>query len=254
MDNRIGAQLYTLRDFCQNAEDFDKSMKKISEMGYKTIQASAIGPMSGETVKEICDKYGLEVVCTHRPFDNYENKLEDDVAYHKAMNCEIAGLGCMPFEYIENEWTRESLTELIGRMNKVSDELAKHGITFAYHNHAFEFEKFDGKYIMDYFLEEGNFSFIFDVYWLTYSGIDPVDFITKMGKRAICIHFKDIEADKETMTEVGQGITDWDAVIKACAESGAKYALVEQDTCQRDPFESMQMSYDYLSQKEFFKV
>lgn len=79
MDNRIGAQLYTLRDFCQNAEDFDKSMKKISEMGYKTIQASAIGPMSGETVKEICDKYGLEVVCTHRPFANYENKLDDEV-------------------------------------------------------------------------------------------------------------------------------------------------------------------------------
>lgn len=79
MDKRIGAQLYTLSDFCQNEEDFDKSMKKVSEMGYKTIQASAIGPMSGETVKEICDKYGLEVVCTHRPFANYENKLDDEV-------------------------------------------------------------------------------------------------------------------------------------------------------------------------------
>ena len=252
MDKRIGAQLYTLRDFCQNAEDFDKSMKKISDMGYKLIQASCIGPMSGETVKEICDKYGIEVVCTHRPFDNYENKIEDEVAYHKAMNCEIAGLGCMPQTYIDNEWTRESLTELISRMNKVADELAKYGITFAYHNHAYEFEKFDGKYIMDYFIEEGNFSFIFDVYWLTYAGIDPVEFINKMGKRAVCIHFKDIADDMETMTEVGQGITNWDAVIKACEESGAKYALVEQDICQRDPFESMKMSYDYLSEKGFY--
>ena len=36
-----------------------------------------------------------------------------------------------------------------------------------------------------------------------------------------------------------------------CDEASAKWAMVEQDVCQRDPFESMKMSYDYLATKGF---
>ena len=34
MDRRIGAQLYTARDFLTTNEDFYESMKKIKEIGY----------------------------------------------------------------------------------------------------------------------------------------------------------------------------------------------------------------------------
>ena len=34
MDRRIGAQLYTVRDSIQTIEDFDKSCKKIKDIGY----------------------------------------------------------------------------------------------------------------------------------------------------------------------------------------------------------------------------
>lgn len=57
--------------------------------------------------------------------------------------------------------------------------------------------------------------FIFNVYWLTYAGFEQIEFIKKMIEHTICINFKDIEADKETMIEIGQGITLWEAVIKA---------------------------------------
>lgn len=51
MDKRIGAQLYTLREFCQTAEDFDDTLKKVSEIGYKIIQVSGIGPISAADIK-----------------------------------------------------------------------------------------------------------------------------------------------------------------------------------------------------------
>ena len=35
-------------------------------------------------------------------------------------------------------------------------------------------------------------------------------------------------------------------------EAGAKWALVEQDICKRDPFESLQMSYEFLKAKGFY--
>ena len=67
------------------------------------------------------------------------------------------------------------------------------------------------------------------------------------------MHFKDIGIiDKNVeMFEVGFGNIDWDDVIAACEDANVEYALVEQDICRRDPFESLKMSYDYLSGKGF---
>lgn len=40
---KTGAQLYTIKSYTQNVKDFACSMKKIAEMGYKTVQISAVG-------------------------------------------------------------------------------------------------------------------------------------------------------------------------------------------------------------------
>ena len=37
----IGAQLFTLRTFMQNECDIRRSLKKVAEIGYKTVQISA---------------------------------------------------------------------------------------------------------------------------------------------------------------------------------------------------------------------
>ena len=59
MDKKIGAQLFTIRDYCQTIEDFDESMEKLSKIGYKVVQLSAIGNMHAKEIKEVCDKYGF---------------------------------------------------------------------------------------------------------------------------------------------------------------------------------------------------
>ena len=33
----IGAQLYTVRDFCKTTEDFSQTLKKIADIGYKNV-------------------------------------------------------------------------------------------------------------------------------------------------------------------------------------------------------------------------
>ena len=250
MDQRIGAQLYTIRDFCQTKEDLDASFAKLQKIGYKQVQVSGIGPISGPDVKAACDKYGLEVSCTHRSLQSFEEDFENEVAFHKAIGCDIAGLGAMPREY----WNGENIMEFVDRMNNINDAFAKEGITFAYHNHAFEFEKnADGKFAMDYLLEHGKFSFIVDTYWLAYAGINPAKFIKNLGERAVAIHFKDLAIidNAIVMAEITYGNLDWDEIIAASKAAGARFALVEQDTCRRDPFESLKMSYDALVKKGF---
>ena len=55
MDKRIGAQLFTVKEFCKTLEDFDETCRKISEMGYKVIQLSAIGDFEAVDIKKILD-------------------------------------------------------------------------------------------------------------------------------------------------------------------------------------------------------
>ena len=44
---QIGAQFYTIREFCKTPEDLALSLKKVADIGYKTVQISAPTMPSG---------------------------------------------------------------------------------------------------------------------------------------------------------------------------------------------------------------
>ena len=252
MDKRIGAQYYTIRDFCQTLDDFEKSCEKVSKIGYKTVQLSAIGDFDPNDIKTILDKNNLKAVCTHRPADNYLNNIEKEIEFHKIIGCDVAGLGAMPY----GEATSGSVKRFIEEFSPVAERLGSEGLTFAYHNHCWEFMKEDGRFIMDMMLggfKSENLKLILDVYWLAYAGINPAKFIRAYGDRLACIHFKDLKIDwhKQKFAEIGYGNLDWDEIIAACDDSEAKYALVEQDVCDDNPFVCLERSYKFLSQKGF---
>lgn len=256
---RIGAQFYTLRNYVKTAEDFDNTCKKVSEIGYKTVQLSAVGDIPAEEIKKTLDKYSLEAVLTHRNSGEFENGLDKLIDFHKTIGCSTAGLGMLPKH---SGITEESLVEFIGKYNDIAEKLGGNGITFSYHNHAIEFAKIKGKYIMDILAEETcpNFKFTLDVYWVAYSGIDPAECIMKYKNKIADIHFKDLGVDVSegkpansiVMLPVMEGNLKWDEIIEAADKSGAKWAQVEQDNCNgEDPFDCLKRSYENLKTKGF---
>lgn len=253
MDRQIGAQYYTLREYIGTVEGFEETCRKVKEIGYKLIQISGTS-LPAAVMRPIIEKYGLQVVVTHRAYEDFVNRIEDIIDYNKTLGCELCGIGSMPPAYRESS---EAVTEFITGLNRAAEELSKAGLYLGYHNHAFEFSKIDGKFLMDRLVRETDskkVNFIVDTYWLQVGGMNPADFIGKLGERAMAIHFKDLKANADNtteMAEIGEGSLDWDEIIKACDAAGARWALVEQDTCRRDPFESMKMSYDYLKAKGF---
>lgn len=256
MDRRIGAQYFTLRNFCKTIEDFDETCRKVKEIGYQIIQISGT-PLKAADMKPIIDKYGLEVMTSHRSFDDFKNNLDEIIDYNRTLGCKLCGVGAMPQDCWKSE---ENLTQFIQDVNEIAAKLKAQGLLFGYHNHAFEFGKLGGKRIMDRLIAETdpeNVMFIVDTYWLQFGGVNPADFIKNLGNRAMAIHFKDYCINLEQgwgaaeMAEIGQGNLNWDAIIAACDEAGAQFALVEQDVCRHDPFVSMKMSYDYLTTKGF---
>lgn len=252
MDKRIGVQLYTIRDYCQTKEDFEESMEKVAKIGYKVVQLSAIGDIPAKDIKEICDKYGLKIACTHRSYDEYTKNFDFSVDFHKTCGCTVPGLGAIPgWDSIKTKQQAINMTE---ELNKIARKFKEHGMTFSYHNHAIEFKKINGKYLMDYFLEYGEFDFIIDVYWLAVAGINPAEFIRKNKNRIKMVHFKDLKVvnNAPAICEVMEGNLDWDDIIAASFESDAEYALVEQDTCDNGaPFTCLETSYNNLKTKGF---
>ncbi len=251
MNKEIGAQFFTIREHCQTLEEFEKSCKKIADIGYKVIQLSGIGDFTAEEIQPILEKYHLTCACTHRGGARYLEHLEEEIAFHKALDCKVCGLGSMPAFNAR----KETVEDFVTTFGPVCERLAEEGLIFAYHNHAFEFEKRDGRYVLEELLAMmpyDNFKLILDVYWLAFAGIDPAEFIRKYHDKVVCIHFKDLKVaggNQVTFAEVGCGNLDWDKIIRASMVSSAEYALVEQDECEGDPFEALRTSYVYLQKR-----
>jgi sugar phosphate isomerase/epimerase len=259
MDRRIGAQYFTIRKEVKTLEDFELACKKVSDIGYKVVQISGM-PLKAKEMREVLDKYNLEVVTTHKGYMDFIEDIDEVIDYNKTLGCRVCGLGMMPKEYADSN---AKVTRMLKALGRAAEELQKEGLVFGYHNHSIEFIPVDGKRtIFDRMVEEtnpDNFQFILDTYWLQVGGKTPQDVIRQIGKRAPIVHFKDftIEAsDWKTpqMTEVGNGNLNWDAIVAACEESGVQYCIVEQDRnhVDDDSFKALASSYEFLKTKGFY--
>lgn len=54
------------------------------------------------------------------------------------------------------------------------------------------------------------------------------------------------DTDAHQIAEVMEGNLDWDSIIEAAQKAGSEWAMVEQDICQRDPFECSDFSSAFL--------
>jgi len=246
---KIAAQLYTIREFDKTPEDIAASMKKIRQIGYDAVQVSGMGPIEPERLKEIMDKEGLTICATHIGFDRLKNELDMVIKEHKLWNCKYVGLGSMPDRYRKSA---EACREFIREISPIAKEIKASGLQFIYHNHNFEFAKYDGKTLMDILFEETDpdtFGFEIDTYWVQCGGADPIQWINKVEGRMQVVHFKDMVVNSEAksiMAEVGEGNLNWKGIIEACEKTGVEWCPVEQDFCQRDPFESLAISFNNL--------
>ena len=110
---------------------------------------------------------------------------------------------------------------------------------------------------MDILLEKSDpkyFDFELDTYWIQAGGADPVEWIRKVEGRMEVIHLKDMAIldNEQVFAEIGEGNLDWPRIFQACRDIGVKWYAVEQDSCLRDPFESLAISFRYIAGSEDF--
>ena len=246
----IGAQMYTLRAYCQNERDLGRSLEKVARMGYSCVQLSAIGPVAPQRIKALCDGNGLKIVLTHNPEGDFLKDPDGLIERHRLYGCRYVGLGYLPDRYHLPEW----LPYFAEDFGPAAEKLRGAGMKLMYHNHAFEFEHMpDGRTMMDHLLEMMPAELMgvtADTYWLQSGGMDVCEWLENHAERLHCVHLKDYAARgfESRMAAVGQGNLDFVRILRILQHNGTtEYALVEQDDCYGEsPFECLRQSYDYL--------
>ena len=245
---KLGAQLYSVRTHLKTEEDLRKAFEKIKAIGYENVQLSGAAPMPAEYLREVSEKSGLSIVCTHSPYERIIGDTDALIAEHKVFGCPVIGLGSMPKEY---RGSREGFETFLSELKTPVKKILDAGLHFAYHNHSFEFEKYNGTILFDEMLERcSDWQFIMDTYWVEFAGYSAVEYIGKIGgDRLPNIHFKDMAKDeKRSICSCGSGILDFQAIYEKCREVGVKNVLVEQDNAveAEDPFGEMEKSFRHL--------
>ncbi len=248
---KIGAQFYTVRDFCKDLQGLSESLKKVADIGYTTVQISGTCEYDPQWLKEQLDANGLTCVLTHIPAAKLTADAVAVAKNHDVFGCRCVGLGYYGFK---EEIPEETFENFLKTYVPVAETLKENGKYFMYHNHDREFIKRDGKITLAHLAENipaDLMGFTFDTYWAQKGGADPAYWIEKLAGRVPVIHLKDYAFDAQ-MAVVGEGNINFDRVFQAAEKAGTEYMLVEQDNCNgEDPFACLARSYAYLKSKGF---
>ncbi|MBE6623859.1 MAG: sugar phosphate isomerase/epimerase [Ruminococcaceae bacterium] len=261
MFEKLGVQAYTFRKYYDGQDSsqatLEKAFRTIKDYGYDEIQTAGFGAVGIEKYAQLAHDAGLEIIGTHYDYNELTNDIDEAMRKHsEILGTNIIGIGSMPFEARSS---KEELFKFIDTFNRISETVYSNGFKLTYHNHHFEFVKFDdGKTIMDYLYEELNpvtISFCLDTHWVQRGGANPTTWVEKLAGRIDILHLKDmgvINSDSGVVpfiTEVGNGQMDFDSICAAAEKGGVRYYCVEQDTCPGDPLDSLKISADYIRKK-----
>lgn len=247
----IGAQMYTLREFCKTTQDLETSLARVAEMGYTAVQLSGVCGYDPAWMRDTLKKLGLVAPVTHVAAEKLRNDLPAVIAAHDVTGIPYIGLGSAPHCFDKEKNALLAFDEALTWLPQTAKAIAAAGHRFLYHNHNREYAKnAEGKNFFERLAEvltPAECGFLADTYWCQMGGDDPAAFLLRYRDRVPCIHFKDFAFDPAEhaphMAPVGEGNLNWERIFAAAKEAGVEYAFVEQDKCYgEDPFDCLKRS------------
>jgi sugar phosphate isomerase/epimerase len=293
----VSVQLFTiLTTLIPHMGDYNAikgDLQGLADIGYKNIEPfHGLGLTAAEWLQLETDT-GLNISSWHQSISQ-EADQADRLAANQTAAQFFVDLGLNEvFVNYGGFTTRAAADTYLGYLREFRDAMKARGIRVGYHTHDHEYQQnvgVDGQLavspiILDEILSaldipvgdadipEGYKAALeLDVYWAAVAGRDPVKLIEKYADRLTFLHLKDISLKDATVynpttgksmeptylfEEVGSGVIDMPAVIKAGRLAGVHFFVVEQDanfqldaSSVPDPYASLATSIDYLS--EFF--
>lgn len=259
-DHPLGIQLYSLKENIKT--DAGETVAKIAEIGFKEIETfgySGKNKFWGKEIKEfkkMLEYYELTSPSGHynlNPFLQKEGTIADfEYVLEVAKN--------MGQKYVIIPAISKDLRDGLDNYKRVADKMNEAGllcknagIRLAYHNHAFEFEDYNGQNGYNILLQNTDEDLVYyqmDIYWVVRGGKDPVQLITENPGRFPLWHVKDMDKSNDELNiGIGQGSIDFNRIFKNAKKAGTKHFILEQENFEMDPYTSLGISYNYIENK-----
>lgn len=241
---KIAMILYTIRDSLKTPDEVARSLERVKKTGYDFVEVTSLDDLEASAIAKMLKNTGLQAISAHSGWEALAGDPQKVIDRYKEIGCNHVVCSYMPNEF-HNEEGFHKFAKLLSGMGV---HFVEAGMTFAYHNHNFEFTHYhrqSGQAILVTETDPQYVQFEIDAYWVQHGGGDPAEWIGIVANRVPTVHMKDfvIYQDNPMFAEVGEGNMNWPAIIQACRKSGVQYCVVEQDRCLRDPFESIAISY-----------
>ncbi len=242
----IALQLYTLRELTSG--DFTGALEQVSAMGYPAVEFAGYGGMDAPSLKSLLERLDLGPGGSHVGYSQLSSGLDDVISFNRAIGNTFVTCPSMPGEFRERG--AAGFMEFGELLNPIGEKCRAAGITLSYHNHAFEFERENGRPLLDHLFDAADPSFVkaqVDVFWVRKGGDDPAAFIARHRDRIASLHMKDMTGDSDaTFAPVGAGVMDMRGIVRAGLDAGVEWYIVEQDRTKRPPLEAVKISLDNL--------
>jgi sugar phosphate isomerase/epimerase len=220
----------------------------VSEIGYRFIQIQWISAeVPAGFIHEALQETRLECVGTQDYYDMVVGELDKVVEMNVLWGGSYICVSGIP----ERFRSAEGCLEFAKELNQLAKRVEKRGKVLNFHSRQVDVMRFGERNSLEVVLEHTRepVQFLLDVYHLVKAGLEPVEWIHKVEGRNDLIHFKDMKVRQdgsEVLTPVGQGEIGWEEIFRACEETGVKYGFAEQETWEKDPFECLRESYEYI--------
>ena len=241
----LGIQLYTLRD--EMAKSVPGTFQRLARIGYSELEFAGYFDHDAKEIRGLLDEHGLTAPSSHVPLELMQSEPEKTIEFASVVG----------HRYLVVPWLAEELRQSIDQyrqtaatLNKIGEKCKAAGLTFAYHNHDFEFDVIDGEIPYDVLLSETDPDLVameMDVYWVTKAGRSPIQYINEWPGRFPLWHIKDISSDG-TMVDVGDGTIDFPALFEHGDRAGLRHGFVEHDQPE-DAFRTAERSFTHLADK-----
>jgi len=230
---KIGCQTITFGvELHRDKKDIEFIFKTLNESGYDGIENGfhRFDVNKLDFYLEMSQKYNIEFAAVHVG-GNYEDpesvkrekeKLPQITDFAKKLGCKFLFISGSNDK--NPDWkVRAKNYDDYGKM------VADSGMTLCFHNHDWEiWNDVIGLYTFRDLTKPEHMSFVLDVGWVKRGGVDPVAVLKNLGDRVNNIHFKEFTEDG-TITELGRGCVDFNAVWEVAKNMNIHWVISEQD-------------------------
>lgn len=236
----LGVQAYSFRKSFPNS--IEKTLDTIKMFGFTELEGGG-GRMPPEEFKKLCDARGISIPSTGAGFDQLEKSPDSVAMLAKALGSRYVMCAWVPHK--KGQFSLDDAKKAVEVFNRAGKVLKEQGITFCYHAHGYEFQKYNSGTLLDYMIENTNpeyVSFEMDIMWIHFGGGDPAGLLKKYGNRWKLMHLKDLKKGtpkdltgltaEDNDVPLGTGELNIPEILKAAKQVGIQHYFIEDESSQ----------------------